>query len=328
MSEVSLKSILERWHKSSCHLLDLRFLNEHNDRRIIPSTCIPYDELDKRQFELPHKSLPFSVLEPRGNEGIAKTLLIDRGWNVQWVFIESEELWKTGRELGIVEEDEGSKLCEPKRKWILFQPCPFLVNTINLIEESLRNANRENMTFKCLDIACGSGRDVSWLCLRQSVEWRVTAMDAMDGAISRTRQLAEGLGVLHKIQTIHAKILSDGTLKLLSSSIEDTDENKSLMLSSNLDFPTEGYDLILCVRFLCRGFFGTMEKMVKSGGFLLISTFVDDKLHAYDKPKGESHRLKPGELEKTFHENFEILQDKIELMDDGRPVNSFLARKR
>ncbi|CAG8790858.1 7843_t:CDS:1, partial [Racocetra persica] len=333
----SLKTSLYNWlNSSSGPLLDLRPLHIHFGCRIIPSTCIPFSDLKKHQFELPPKSLPLAVLEPHNNKGIAQQLLKDQGWNVLWVFTESERLWKVGRELGIIEEIsintndnnmDSSDLYSKRQRWTLFQPCPFLKNNMNFIEESLRNMHKPNTTFTCLDIACGSGRDASWLCLRTTVDWHVTAIDTMTSALDRTRQLAQGVGVLSKIQTVPVKIMPDGSVKQPPIRAGDIKNGKT-NLYDNVDFLCQTYDLVLCVRFLRRKFFDTMMKMVKPGGFLLISTFVNDGVHSYKYPKGETHRLKLGELDAFFQDQFEVLQNEIELIEDGRPVNSFLARKR
>ncbi|CAG8696790.1 1584_t:CDS:1 [Gigaspora margarita] len=336
-SLVSLKTSLYNWlNSSSGPLLDLRPLHIHFGCRIIPSTCIPLYDLKNHQFELPPKSSPLAVLEPYNNEGVAQKLLKDQGWNVRWVFTESERLWQIGRELRIIEEIDINTndnimnlpdLYSKRQRWTLFQPCPFLKNNLNFIEESLRNMHQPNTTFNCLDLACGSGRDVSWLCLRRSVDWHATAIDAMTSALDRTRLLAQGVGVLSKVQTVNVKIMSDGSVKQPPIRGGDTKNGKT-NLYDNVDFLNQTYDLVLCVRFLCRKFFDTMAKMVKPGGFLLISTFVNDGVHSYKHPKGDAHRLKLGELDEFFQEQFEVLQNKIELIEDGRPVNSFLARKR
>src|SRR2546430_938976 len=108
-SENSLRSILHHWlnYPSKKLLLDFRPFHKHYACRIIPSVCIPFTDLKKHLFELPPKSLPFAVLEPHDNAGIAQKLLKDQGWNVPWIFTEGEELWEVSRELGILEETDG-----------------------------------------------------------------------------------------------------------------------------------------------------------------------------------------------------------------------------
>jgi hypothetical protein len=48
------------------------------------------------------------------------------------------------------------------------------------------------------------------------------------------------------------------------------------------------------------------------------------------KPKTKKFLLADGELKRIFERNneFEVIEDKIILLDDGRPTSYFLARKR
>lgn len=342
----SPKSTLYHWINNSSKklLLDFRPLHKHYTRRIIPSVCIPFTDLKKHLFELPSKSLPFAVLEPHDNAGITQKLLIDQGWNVPWIFVEGEELWEVSRELGILEEiDDGpNNEFKNRLKWTLFQPSPFLVRTIDRIEESLKHLS-SNHVVNCLDIVCGNGRDAAWLSSRQTIDWRVTAVDAMSVALDRTRQLASDLDVLFKIQTFHAKIMVDGSVKRYQESLSSQTSMKdgdgaSEMIKTRpkfdnipekeIEFLNKEYDLVISIRFLRREFLSNMASLVKPRGFLLISTFVNDGRHTYKNPRSNSHRLELGELATKFRKGFEIINDEIELIEDGRPVNSFLARKK
>src|ERR1044071_5980934 len=125
--ENSLRFTLRHWlnYPSKRLLLDIRPFHNHYARRIIPSTCIPFTDLKEHLFELPPKSLPFAVLEPHDNAGIAQRLLKNRGWNVLWIFTEGEELWKVSREFGILEEIDDSSKNESnpysnRIRWTLF----------------------------------------------------------------------------------------------------------------------------------------------------------------------------------------------------------------
>ncbi|PKY45070.1 hypothetical protein RhiirA4_400641 [Rhizophagus irregularis] len=95
-----------------------------------------------------------------------------------------------------------------------------------------------------------------------------------------------------------------------------------------IEFLNKEYDLVISIRFLRREFLSNMASLVKPHGFLLISTFVNDGKHTYKNPRSNSHRLELGELATKFRKGFEIINDEIELIEDGRPVNSFLARKK
>ncbi|CAJ0636835.1 9232_t:CDS:2 [Entrophospora sp. SA101] len=316
------RAALNHWFTSSNRLLlDLRSLDVHYRRRIIPSACIPVSDLNLYWFELPPKSIPFAVLEPSDNKGVANQLLKDHGWRINWVFNEADDEMK---------------------KWFLFRPNPFLMNNIELIEQSLIGESfmydQQKKVFNCLDVGCGSGRDICWLSARKSsgVDWYVTGMDVLTSALDRAKLLAKRMDVPHKIQTINAKILNNGNIKLLLPIRED--ENKEIITSekehkkeSNEEILNKRYDLVLCIRFLNRNFFDKMINLVNPGGFLLLSTFVDDKIHVYERPHSDEHRLKLGELSeivKNKYQHFNIIQDKIEFIEDGRPVNSFLVRRK
>ncbi|RIA96376.1 S-adenosyl-L-methionine-dependent methyltransferase [Glomus cerebriforme] len=340
MAGVNSQSTLHHWlNYSQKKLLDFRPLHKHYSRRIIPSTCIPFTDLKKHLFELPPKSLPFAVLEPYDNVGITQKLLIEQGWNVPWIFVEGEELWEVCRGLGILEEINDNSEHSNRFRWILFQPSPFLVKTIDYIEESLKQLS-SNHIVNCLDVACGNGRDVAWLSSRQTVDWRVTAVDAMPEALDRTRQLVSGLGGLFKIQTVHAKIMADGSVKKYQESshktsiLKDCDNISELrakldnIAENGIDFLNKKFDLVISIRFLRREFLSNMANLVKPRGFLLISTFVNDRKHTYKNPRSNSHRLELGELANKFRKEFEIIKDEVELIEDGRPINSFLARKK
>ncbi|CAI2183330.1 13357_t:CDS:1 [Funneliformis geosporum] len=360
MTHISFKSTLHHWlcYSQRQLLLDLRPLHDHYTRRIIPSTCIPLANIKKHLFELPPKSLPFAVLEPHGHRGVTHKLLIDQGWNVPWILIEGEELWKVSRELGILEEIDKNNdsvknydtekdelnLYSNRSRWVLFQPSPFLMNNIDFIEESLKTLSK-NHVFNCLDVACGSGRDVAWLSLRQTVDWRITAIDSMSRALDRTRQLTSRSGVLDKIQTVHVKIMANGSVKknqelstppqMSLSKVDGNSEvdtrpklDKKIIMENQIEFLNKKYDLVLTIRFLNREFLSTMANLVKPDGFLLISTFVNDGKHTYKNPKSNSNRLELGELDIKFRKEFEVIKDEVELIEDGRPVNSFLARKK
>ncbi|CAH1758056.1 15986_t:CDS:1 [Entrophospora sp. SA101] len=355
------RAALNHWFTSSNRLLlDLRSLDVHYRRRIIPSACIPVSDLNLYWFELPPKSIPFAVLEPSDNKGVANQLLKDHGWRINWVFNEADdEVWKFAKEFNILEICEnilssptnnninnnnyssGNSDCKMK-KWFLFRPNPFLMNNIELIEQSLIGESfmydQQKKVFNCLDVGCGSGRDICWLSARKSsgVDWYVTGMDVLTSALDRAKLLAKRMDVPHKIQTINAKILNNGNIKLLLPIRED--ENKEIITSekehkkeSNEEILNKRYDLVLCIRFLNRNFFDKMINLVNPGGFLLLSTFVDDKIHVYERPHSDEHRLKLGELSeivKNKYQHFNIIQDKIEFIEDGRPVNSFLVRRK
>ncbi|PNH12419.1 hypothetical protein TSOC_000673 [Tetrabaena socialis] len=90
-------------------------------------------------------------------------------------------------------------------------------------------------------------------------------------------------------------------------------------------------DLVLCVRLLCRSLLPRMAGLLRPGGFILYSTFVDGPgLRAFGRPQGREHVLEHGELSSTFFgagQGFEVLRDDVSTIPDGREVTMFCARK-
>ncbi|CAG8576650.1 1809_t:CDS:1 [Ambispora gerdemannii] len=375
------KTTFKSWLTSSpCLLLDFRPWSMHLRRHIIPSTCIPYTELEQHWYELPPKQIPFAVLEPTDAQGVTKKMLIDNGWSVPWIFVIQEEkdfingngggdekkrdkgeeeiLWSVACEFDVLEEIDTETISNLEsfsspfiKRWTLFQPNPFLKENIKTIEQTLLSdfppsfaappfdsscslSNPVSLrTLHCLDIGCGSGRDTVWLCSSRKTSahhWHVTALDNWPSALARTKKLATGLGVIQNIDIVCAKVMPDGTIKKIRNSgsshkISDHKNNHDGNKENNYQ---KSYDLLLTLRFLSREFFPTIPSHIKPGGFLMISTFVNDGTHEFSQPKSPAHRLEPGELATVFSKDFEILVDRIEVISDGRPVNSFLARRK
>ncbi|CAG8536601.1 3111_t:CDS:2, partial [Paraglomus brasilianum] len=373
---MSLHQTFQSWLASTPRLLlDFRPLTSHFTKRIIPSTCIPLSEISCLWFELPTKQVPFAVLEPHTNVGCSKKYLITRGWKVNWIFEDTDELWEIARESNCVEEGDGSS--NKRQQWVLFQPNPFLMSNVESVEQSLLKLGDHtgSFTLECLDIGCGSGRDTVWLCaIRNEVDWRVTAVDAWPGALERTRALAKGLGVEKRVETVNAKVMADGDIRGISEgdnadygdksglNVKEVGIGRCIDLSNNdasvvrthdstpaiiandilpnrpqfsstptsLPFLDRTYDLVLMIRFLSRELFPTIRRLVRPGGYVLISTFVNSPSHPlYSNPKSNKHRLELNELRGIFEkwDDFDIVKDVIEVIEDGRPVNSFLARK-
>lgn len=68
------------------------------------------------------------------------------------------------------------------------------------------------------------------------------------------------------------------------------------------------------------------RNLIRPGGFIVYHTFMEGCL----KPRTKKFLLAPGELKAIFEQEnqFEILEDKVIHLDDGRPTSYFLARKK
>lgn len=91
------------------------------------------------------------------------------------------------------------------------------------------------------------------------------------------------------------------------------------------------FDMVVCVRFLCRAFLPRMAELLRPGGVLLYSTFVDGPgLRAFGRPQGREHVLEATELGRTYFgpgQGFEVLRDEVGVTSDGRELSMFCARK-
>lgn len=327
--------------------LDLRSASAYHAHRILPSTNIPMSTLESRCSELPAKQYPFAVMEPLDHRGTASQWLSERGWNCRWIFWEGDfihnaDLWNDLRSLGIAEDNASNQ------SWLLFNPCPILETSIDLIETELRKRSHELLS--CLDIGCGSGRDLAWLLARKTEAntpiWQAVAIDSSEGAVQRTRIICKNMAMANQlISGINAKVLVNGDWRLVEKgnpglAVKDgqtarlmpgyptmqffTQEIQRLL---NQDIPPQ-YDMIITIRFLARAILPQLPQLLKPGGFLIISHFVDHEDYTYDQPRPE-HRLQVNELAKLYGSmpGISIIVDKLEHVEDGRPVNSFIMRK-
>lgn len=316
------KAVLARWKQSPARLcLDLRSAAAYQTRHLVPSTNIPWQQLAQRCAELPPKNVPFAIVEPAHCRGECLPWLQERGWQCPWVFSDDDdELWTADTTL----VEHGS----PSQRWLLFRPCPFLERHIDLIESRLTDHKT------CLDIGCGSGRDVAWLMASRG--WHVYALDSSNGAVERTQALAEHMGVKdHLVKTMQAKVMADGGWRSFDDAKQVTltkEQQYSPGIPADVFFRDKmgcnQFDMVVTIRFLVRSLLPHLPDLLKPGGVLVISHFVDDGVHEYDQPR-KSHRLQLGELAELYgqRKDLEILVDVIEEIEDGRPVNSIIVSR-
>ncbi|KAJ1953506.1 hypothetical protein IWQ62_005976 [Dispira parvispora] len=278
----------------------------------------------------------------------------------------SDPGWSLARKLGVLVHD--GYLCNgvlDQGHHVLFDPCPSLHRSIAQIEVALGQVKGDKNWMVC-DLGCGSGRDLVWLCTRHwrrssttpspalsdsksnYPQWYGLGVDAVLGGLRRVRQLTFQLNSSDNVTLCHGKFHYDGPLRLKSPlDCPDLANPSNSPLSTTITtemstLPTLGtepiatlqgpFDLVLAIRFLHRPLFsqGQVDRWVAPGGFVLCSTFVETPEHPNEHPQGPKHRLQPGELAAWFGptQGYEIWYDEIECIEDGRHVNSFLARKK
>ncbi len=171
----------------------------------------------------------------------------------------------------------------------LWSPCPLLSEF--LASDQAPRAGR------ALDVACGAGRDALHLA-RQG--WLVSAVDHSADALARLQLSARE---------------HDVPVRSWCLDLEQDDSR----------LPEAPYDLLLVARYLHRPLFAQLRASVAPGGYLLYQTFMVG-CEQLGGPRRSAFLLQPGELAAAFS-GFEILVDRVDRLADGRPVNSFIARR-
>ena len=102
--------------------------------------------------------------------------------------------------------------------------------------------------------------------------------------------------------------------------------------STSAGLPEPGsYDLVLCVRFLERAALPYIAKLLRPGGCVAYSTFVEGPgLAAFGRPSGRERVLGPQELGRDWfgqEQGFSVVRDEIVLSGDGRELSYFIAQK-
>lgn len=178
---------------------------------------------------------------------------------------------------------------------IIWEPSPVLKGVIETIEQ-LRVASGLPAYGAAIDLACGSGRDCVFLAHRQ---WKSLGYDYLEDSLERARTLAGRYGT--RIETIF----------------------------QDLESPTAVFDrkadLINVARYLHRPLFPIIAEMLNPGGFVVYHQFMIGCL----KPRRQRFLLNEGELRDTFIAlGFEVIEDKIFEISDGRRCSWFVARKK
>lgn len=167
-----------------------------------------------------------------------------------------------------------------------------------------------------IDLACGSGRDCVFLAHRG---WKSIGYDYLEDSLERAKALAARYGT--SIETVCADLEAD------TSGI---DPDKPILDSTSLTLsPTllDGLhaDLVNVSRYLHRPLLPSIADMINPGGFIVYHQFMV----GCTKPRRARFLLQEGELARIFSDRgFDILEDKVFPISDGRPCCWFLARKR
>ena len=146
-----------------------------------------------------------------------------------------------------------------------------------------------------LDLACGKGRNGLAL---QAQGFQVHYIDRDQQALDHIAQLAPNSEI------ICADLESDLPYQLTKLA----------------------FDAILVFRYLHRPLMPQIIAALKPGGYIVYQTFMRG-CEAFGSPKNPRFLLEQGELAGIFNQ-FDILKDEIEYLEDGRPTNAFIAQKK
>ncbi|KAI8356495.1 hypothetical protein B0O80DRAFT_447571 [Mortierella sp. GBAus27b] len=217
-------------------ILDTRSRPVFQARHLAPSTNIPLDRLDGCWFQLPAKQAPFAVLEDEQGAATSTSpciesirssdILKSHGWEPQWVFQDHPLFWSAMAEemslqpqlasdqeragidhngdghIQIIESIGTGRGSQPPYHF-LFRPNPDLVKILPQIEQELvrlRSTSEPDKTtplLRCLDVGCGSGRDMIYMVARSAndqairgAEWSTLGLDQREDMCALVQQLA------------------------------------------------------------------------------------------------------------------------------------------
>jgi len=325
--------LLKEWIESNNNgLLDLRSINDYSESHFPKSTNIPMESLDIRLFELPPKGYTLGVLYKSSssdsssnqedtittNEQIeVKIKRILENYNISFILNENQ-ITKDFKDQYMVEQGTKSSL--------LWKPCTYLSDSIDLIESQLKSSAVGVDKFNAIDFACGSGRDCLYLALREC--WRVCGIDNDPILLNKMKEGADIYGCSNDIIDIAMDLETSTPPSALEDSeikVEQVKQYIDNIEKELLEKQPLGYDLVHVARYLYRPLFPALCNLVKPGGFILYHTFM---LPSMGKPKRPRFLLKPNELKDIFEKEFEIINYQETHLEDGRPIQVCLCKKK
>ncbi|MEA1989317.1 MAG: methyltransferase domain-containing protein [Pseudomonadota bacterium] len=272
-------------------ILDLRCKDDYKQGHLKGSTWLSWEVLPESLNALPAAPASLYLVGHKDEIEAASVLLDSKGYEVSGSLVinslKAMQDWSLQLP-GQVETGMNSKA--------LWSPSL-------LVKEFVELLNNQSISFPLadnrptvLDIGCGGGRD----------------------AIFLTKNRMSVIGIDHEAKVLkRAKALA--SLSGASVKFKCCDIKKAACL------PEQKFDLITVVRFLNRDMFTYIKESISSGGFVLFQTFVEG-VEKFDSPKNPNFILGKRELAEVFS-GFNIIVDRIDELNDGRPVASFIAQK-
>lgn len=270
-------------------LIDCRPFADYIQGHIQAACSVPATELFARLHELPKRSKTLQLCGKMEDLAVARPFLQERGYTLLADINWSAQLAEQLAQTGQLEVSAQSK------QW--WQAAPLLQRFVAEIMPQHQIQASEG-----LDLACGAGRDLIYLAQRG---WQMTGVDWSEDSIARVQQLA-----LSQNLTINT------LLRDLETDAQPLPE-----------FKPASFGLICVARYLHRPLFPLIRELLKPGGVIIYQTFMQGcENTAIGRPRNPKFLLAPNELAEQF-QGFELLLDELELLEDGRPVSAFIARK-
>lgn len=268
-------------------LLDCRDTESFCQGHIIGASCLPAAQLAARMHELPKRSEPLILCGDPLSLDLAEVFLKSKGYT-----IERQIIWSEALRADLHTKQQLATGMDSARLW---KPAPLIEK---FVEELM--PMHDITSGVGLDIACGAGRDAVYLAMNG---WQMTGIDYLTGAIEKTKQLAQQHQV--PIQAVLMDL--------------ETGNDPFAAYADNT------FDLVFVIRYLHRPLFPYLKRIVKSGGVFMHQTFMQGS-EVFGSPKNPNFLLKPNELALLF-QDWAVLYDEIEYLEDGRPVSAFVARR-
>lgn len=281
-------------------VIDIRPQELYRFSHIRGSHSFPLAAFEDLKFALPPRSSPLLVIHA-GEVGWVSKALVRLGFQ-RVTFLEFSGVEPSS----VVSGEEEILLQRQRRCW---EPCSFLNKVVSCVEADLSrtvasNGVEDGSHFVAVDVGCGSGRDMCFLAMRG---WTVVGFDNRPELLRRCRLLSERHSCAARTHLVMCHV------------------------ATTFPFRARSADLVVVVRFLHRGTLPLLFDMVAPGGYLLYSHFLDGCQSigkcSPSTPQGYFFR---GELEKMCQDRsdeFELRVSEESVLDDGRPIINFLARR-
>ena len=243
--------------------------------------------LSERQYELPEPQQAMTVIYNPEQEAVLRAWLMTKGYQ-QVTF----QPWSLSFKQQLIEQKALKTGVSIAYAW---RPSPVVQAFVDGVSLPDEPALRQG-----LDLACGAGRDLVYLAMQG---WQMTGVDLREEMLEKAQALA-------KRQQVHIT-----TEQRDCESSADPFEHCA----------DESYGLINVARYLHRPLFPVLKRLLAPKGYVVYHTFMQG-CEAFGSPKNPRFLLAPNELAGLFSD-YQIVQNSLITLADGRPMCCFIARK-